>query len=149
MSSSHVVRLEATVCEQRESSVDTKSELDMLRRELAEAEQKVSTESFVSQTAKAGYERSCSLMLQALMKWDVLLVTTIEGDDGHKDKFSQPIDHQKAVNELMKNVDDIFQVSISVVERIQYKIDRVLKIRVMFGKSIWRKVLTQFKTKHL
>jgi hypothetical protein len=137
---SNVVRLEAIIIEQRESSVAYKSELEVLRHDLSVAEQKVSTENFNSQTVKAGFERSCSLMLQALMKWDVLLVPTIEGDDTQGEKAVQKIDSHKAVDDILKNSDDLFQNCISVVERIQYKINRLIKIREMFGKSCKRMV---------
>ena len=132
----NVVRLEAILNEQRETISRNKSELDALRNDLSVSEQKMSTDSFNSQAATAGFERSCSLLLQALVKWDLLLTSTIDGEDEHTRRQGHD-SHTRSVSveEILKNPDDLFQNSISVVERIQYKIDRVLKIRELFGKS--------------
>jgi chromosome segregation ATPase len=144
---SEATRLEATVIEQREASGSVKGEVEALRSELLQAEKRLSAESYSSQSSRAGFERSCSRMLQALLKWDNQLSPILEGSDsqsrGNHNSFS--------LNDILHNPDDLFENSVSVVERIQYKMDRILKIRDMFGKSserILHEMSKQFEAAH-
>lgn len=132
---SKVTSLEATVAEQREASAVVKGDLEKLRAELIISEQRVSAESFNSQTCKASFEKSCSRMLQAMIKWDVQLTPVLEGYTGQEGVSSYVVEIPLSLDDILCNSDELFQNSVAVVERIQYKMDRILKIRDIFMKS--------------
>ena len=125
---SNVVRLEATVKEQKEAAVEMKNELETARHDLLSSEQKLSAMNFNSQSNFSDVERSCSLMIQSLIKWDQLFSEVVEGDY----KSESAVSGSKSAEDIVKNHNTIFQNSIAVVERIQYKVDKMKKIREYF-----------------
>jgi chromosome segregation ATPase len=173
---SKVVALEAALTEHRAMSHSLQSELDSVKEHKMIDERKFSEEGNRLMHARSDFGKTCSVVLHALLKWDKVLVLAMESFDIHdrdittrgllsfsKGSSSAPHgnllwsegysasgnDTMTVVDSMLDRPDELLQSSVAIVERIQVKLERLMKIRRLFeAKSNQMVNEVQLKLKH-
>eukprot|EP00602_Paraphysomonas_sp_CaronLab_P000508 CAMPEP_0185020024 /NCGR_PEP_ID=MMETSP1103-20130426/2612_1 /TAXON_ID=36769 /ORGANISM="Paraphysomonas bandaiensis, Strain Caron Lab Isolate" /LENGTH=1277 /DNA_ID=CAMNT_0027550661 /DNA_START=67 /DNA_END=3897 /DNA_ORIENTATION=+ len=165
--------VEAALTEQRSVSSALRAELDSFREERAIEEKRLSEEGKKLVSARSDFGKTCSVVLHALLKWDQVLVLAMESFDSHDSEHSRRLqlmggsrnnslsvlwtdgytyssnDMVSLVEGMLERPDDLLQSSIAIVERIQVKMERLVKIRKLFevrSQTMVTAVQTQLQT---